>query len=198
MPQEPALYSIGHSNHSPERFLELLEQYGIEVLADVRSAPYSRYSPHFNRRALESRLAAKSIRYVFLGEELGGRPSDDRFYDQEGRVLYGEMASWSVFLDGVKRLSEEAGTSRTIMMCSEGDPSECHRYLLITMVLEDMGVRVGHIRKNGSLEHTRQVPAYNDLMSMTAPTLFGEPGRTTWKSSQPVLRKRRQPNSSSR
>ena len=59
--------------------------------------------------------------------------------------------------------------------------AECY-YLLITKVLEDTGVRVGHIMRDGSLEHTRQVPAYDDSMSMTAPTLFGEPGRTTWAS----------------
>ena len=189
MTQNPTIYSIGHSNHPMEQFITLLKQHKIETLADVRSYPHSRYFPHFNRRALEARLTEVNIRYVFAGESLGGRPADDRFYDTEGRVLYGKMTSWQVFTDGVDMLRAIAGTAQTVMMCSEGDPAECHRYLLITKVLEHSNTQVEHILRDGSLKPTSLVSSYDKLMSMTAPTLLGVPGENIWKSVKPVPRR---------
>ncbi len=85
----PALFSIGHSIHPTGVFVELIQGHEVESVADVRSMPFSRFNPQFNRHALERDLREAGIRYLFLGEELGGRPDGDRFYDQEGHVLYG-------------------------------------------------------------------------------------------------------------
>ena len=81
------LWTIGHSNHPLEAFLDLLTRHRIEVLVDVRSSPYSRYASQFNREALRQPLHDRAVQYLFLGDLLGGRVEDDRFYDDPGRVL---------------------------------------------------------------------------------------------------------------
>ena len=98
------VYSIGHSNHTIERLLELLEQHGIEVVADVRTAPFSRYSSQFNKDALASSLKRHEVGYVFLGRELGGRPDGDEYYDEEGHVRYDRLSQSELFRSGLERL----------------------------------------------------------------------------------------------
>ena len=76
-PNQPAIYSLGHSNRTIEHFLSLLSQHDIEVLVDVRSRPYSRYCPHFSKPALEAAVRDAGRRYLYLGDLLGGIPDDD-------------------------------------------------------------------------------------------------------------------------
>ena len=164
VPPEPTLYSIGHSNLEWKGFAALLDKYSIEVLADVRSAPYSRYSPHFNRAEMERQLATLSISYLFMGAELGGRPNNGVAPSKSNRwQLYREMVQHPAFNDGVNGLLEQASSSRTAMMCSEGHPSECHRYLLITNALAAKGEPVSHILRDGSIEYTEKIPTYDQL-----------------------------------
>ena len=135
-------------------------------------------------------MAAKGIRYVFLGAELGGRPEGAEYYDPEGYALYGRRAQAYEFQAGLDRLSGEAESARTAMMCSEADPAGCHRYLLITRALYD-GERVEHIRSDGSVIATEEIHTF-----WLQPSLFGETEETAWKSLRPVLRERPPPSSS--
>lgn len=152
---ERTLLSVGHSNKTIEDFIELLRKQGIEVVADVRSHPYSRFAPHFNRESLKETLARAGLRYVFLGHELGGRPDGDEFYDDEGHVLYGRVAQTRLFLAGIERLEHGLGRFRLAMMCSEEDPTDCHRRLLVARVLNDRGIRVAHLRGDGTVQPER-------------------------------------------
>ena len=106
--QFPVL-TIGHSNHSMDALLALLKQHGVTAVADVRSAPYSRYTPQFNHDALRDALEAGGIEYVYLGGELGGRPADRSCYDEEGRVLYERVAETDAFDDGIRSLDAPSG-----------------------------------------------------------------------------------------
>ncbi len=153
MPSEQALtvFTAGHSNHSRERFAkELLHRHGIAVLADVRSAPYSRFAPDFDREALRSFLAERDVRYVYFGDELGGRPSDPACYE-DGRVRYDRVACSAAFHRGLDGLLAEAASHRVAMMCSEMEPLNCHRTLLVAQALDHRGVGVEHILVDGSL-----------------------------------------------
>lgn len=153
MSPEPALtvFTAGHSNHPRERFAqELLYRHGIVVVADVRSAPYSRFAPDFDREALRSFLAAREIRYVYFGGELGGRPSDPACYE-DGRVRYDRVAGAASFRRGLDELLAEAASHRVAVMCSERDPLNCHRTLLVAHALDRRGVGVEHILADGSL-----------------------------------------------
>jgi uncharacterized protein (DUF488 family) len=152
---ERTLLSVGHSNKTIEDFIELLRKQRIEVVADVRSHPYSRFAPHFNRESLKETLARAGLRYVFLGHELGGRPEGDEFYDDEGHVLYGRVAQSRLFLAGIERLEHGLGRFRLAMMCSEEDPTDCHRRLLVARVLNDRGIRVAHLRGDGTVQPER-------------------------------------------
>ena len=149
--QFPVL-TIGHSNHSLETFLVLLEQHGVTAVADVRSAPYSRYTPQFNHDALRDALEAFGIEYVYLGGELGGRPADRSCYDEEGRVLYERVAETDAFDDGIRAVVHQADEGRVALMCTEKDPLDCHRTLLVAHALASRGVEVQHVLADGSLE----------------------------------------------
>ncbi len=172
------VYSIGHSNHTIERLLELLEQHGIEVVADVRTAPFSRYSSQFNKDALASSLKRHEVGYVFLGRELGGRPGGDEYYDEEGHVRYDRLSQSELFRSGLERLQRGARDHRVAMLCSEGDPTQCHRHLLIARVLDSLGVAVVHIETDGST--TPYVEAA--LKTPTPRTLFDGEEESQWRS----------------
>lgn len=147
------LWTIGHSNHSAERFGALLQQHGIETVADVRSQPYSRFSPHFRQSRLRELLAEMGIDYLFLGDELGGRPKEPELYDDAGNVLYDRIARTERFADGLRQLMAAAATQQVAAMCSEEDPMRCHRRLLITRALlkNETPRSVAHIRGDGRL-----------------------------------------------
>ncbi len=145
------IYTIGHSNMGVEALNALLRQHGIVLLADVRSAPFSRLWPQFNQAALRDSLRAAGIEYLFLGRELGGRPDDDRLRNPNGTPNYDAMALTPLYQQGLVRLIEVAGRQPTAILCSESNPHNCHRYKLVTPTLEAQGVTVRHILSDGSL-----------------------------------------------
>lgn len=143
--------TIGHSTHSADRFVELLQQHAVSAVADVRSHPHSRHMPHFNRETLRSMLREHGIQYAFLGEELGARSKDPSCYI-DGRVQYDRLAETTGFREGITRVLSGAATERIALMCAEKDPLECHRTLLVARKLVDRGVQVDHILADGSIE----------------------------------------------
>jgi uncharacterized protein (DUF488 family) len=184
-----ATFSIGHSNHTFEHFASLLGEHGVDCVVDVRSNPWSRYAPQFNREALEPALASRGIEYVFFGAELGGRPDGDEFYDEEGHVAYGALASTSSFKCGIDALEVRASVRRVAIMCSEEDPTDCHRRLLVARVLLARGVSVSHIRGDG------RVQTEADLEPAAAQqSLFDE--EKPWRSTRSVLHRRPRATSS--
>lgn len=159
-----SVYTIGHSTHTAEAFLALLRKHGVEALADVRSSPFSRFNPQFNREALEQFLKANGILYVFLGKELGAR-SDDRSCYDHGRVQYSRLAQTALFQSGIGRVLQGAAKYRVALMCAEKEPLECHRTLLVAKALAVRGQRVLHIHADGHLE--AHEAAMERLLKMT-------------------------------
>jgi uncharacterized protein (DUF488 family) len=158
MPNDSSgLFSVGHSNHEMGRFLELLRQAGIAVVADVRSSPFSRRLPQFNRPQLEADLRRAGIAYVFLGDQLGGRPRSTDLYDAEGRVDYEAVRRTAAFQQGLARLIRGADRHTVAMMCSEADPLDCHRGLMIAPALVERGLAPQHLRKDGTRETTAEM-----------------------------------------
>ena len=145
------IFTIGHSNHSLEQFLALLSIHGVTAVADVRSAPYSRFCPHFSRDALTVALEAGGIRYSYLGRELGGRSDDPACYEG-GQIQYELVARTSVFHEGLARVVGGAASWRVALMCAEKEPLDCHRTLLVAPALVATGVDVAHILADGELE----------------------------------------------
>ena len=136
---------------SYEEFVRSLRSASVTAVADVRSAPFSRRNPQFNRDVLRDELRLDGIAYVFLGEELGGRPKE-RQYFCEGVADYEKMAKSSDFERGVLRVIEGSKQYRIALMCSEHDPLECHRCLLVGRALHERGAAVKHILSNQTVE----------------------------------------------
>ena len=150
MSEPITLYSIGHSDHTIEAFIALLQQHGVTAVADVRSQPYSRWTPQFNRETLTRALEAADLVYVFMGAELGGRPADRSLYELgQERPDDARVAATLDFQAGLERLLEMAQSSAVAMMCSEGDYQKCHRTLLITPELLVRQAQVLHILPDG-------------------------------------------------
>jgi uncharacterized protein (DUF488 family) len=174
------VWTIGHSNHGWERFAELLTTARVGLVADVRSYPHSRFATWANRGKLESALRQLEVEYVFLGDALGGRPAHEDLYDDAGHVLYGLMAAQPQFQATIECLLALAHKHRTAVLCSEGDPSHCHRRLLVGKVLCELGARLEHILPDGSLRDEQEVCVSPDA-------LFED----SWKSVRPVGLRRR-------
>jgi uncharacterized protein (DUF488 family) len=150
--------TIGHSNHPLEHFIGLIEQHGINTLCDVRSVPYSRINPQFNRETLKAALLKEGITYVFLGQELGARAEDPSCYIH-GKVQFDCLAGTALFQRGIDTLIETMRTCRLAIMCAEKDPLDCHRTILVSRRLAARGVAVGHILPDGAVETHAQAVA---------------------------------------
>ncbi len=160
-------------------FLDALRVHDIQYLVDVRSAPYSKYKPEFSKDALESHLRTAGIRYVYMGDALGGQPKDPACYGPDGKVLYDAVKARPAFSEGLARLVKARDQGlRVALMCSEGKPEMCHRSKLIGVALGDLGLPVLHIDEAGRLR--TQAEVMDDLIG-GQPDLFGDPEFTSRK-----------------
>ena len=190
---EAGILTLGHSNHSWERFLELLRRHAVTLVVDVRSLPRSRFNPCFNGSNLERSLSVVGIGYLFLWRELGGRPSDPSCY-KEGRVSYAKLARTASFREGMARLLSLRGMYRIAYLCAERDPLDCHRCLLIAQELAKKGVEVCHILGDGRLEShaaamdrllrlngTSQSDLFSDHDKVVAEAMERRAARVAWR-----------------
>jgi len=153
------LFTIGHSNLSIEAFVLLLQKHGITAVADVRSHPFSRYLPHFNKSEITDSLSAAGIQYVFLGQELGARPEDLSCYDTSGKALYDRIAATPLFSAGIQRLLKGAASYKISLMCAEKDPITCHRTILVCHKVKEFNLQINHILSDGNLESHQDLEA---------------------------------------
>jgi uncharacterized protein (DUF488 family) len=145
------VFTIGHSNHLFSSFLELIQENNINLVVDVRSSPYSKYSPHFNKKPLQKALEDSNIEYAYFGNKIGGKPRDNKFYHQD-KVLYHLLEKDDNYQDGIKDLMDLIKDKNVVLMCSEENPYHCHRHHLISQSLLKNSFIITHIRGNGELE----------------------------------------------
>ena len=175
-PPRPALFTVGHSNLEFAQFLKLLQDFSVELLVDVRSRPQSGRFPQFSQLAFEKLLEDEGVAYLFLGEELGGRPDDPDAYLPDGRVNYRARRKSYAFGTGLERVLRELASRTLALMCAEEDPLECHRFLMICPELVASGIQPLHIRKGSQIEtqeaaETRLLES-NGFGDVAANTLF--------------------------
>ena len=179
------IYTIGHSNHTWESFLLLLKEHGITLLVDTRSKPVSSYAPFSNIRVLPGLLEDEGIEYQFMGDSLGGKPNDQSLYDSDGKPDYRKMRSQEDFQTGIRQLIRMADTTEevhpeavgeigTVIMCSEEDPTKCHRRLLLGPALEQQGVNLLHIRATGSIQSSDSLGSKKAYQQQLQGTLLFE------------------------
>jgi uncharacterized protein (DUF488 family) len=145
------ILTIGHSTHELADFLGLVTEHHVTAIADVRSVPASRFTPQFNRDAIKRALQDAGVKYVFLGKELGARSDDPTCY-VNGQVQYGRLAQTAAFAEGIERLRRGMATECIALMCAEQDPLDCHRTVLVSRVLNELGIEIAHVHGNGQLE----------------------------------------------
>ncbi len=149
----PRILTIGYGRRDPDDFVALLEQYDVDVLVDVRSAPYSRIAPDFTKHALERWLPARGVRYLFLGHAVGGMPDDPALQTDDGQADYERIRAAPAFNEAIARLVDaDRQAVRVALMCAEARPETCHRTKLIAPALEAVGVTVGHIDETGVVQ----------------------------------------------
>ena len=169
---ESVVLTIGHSTQPQERFIATLRDHGVTALSDVRSTPYSRMNPQFNREELKQALKAAGIAYVFLGKELGARSGDPSCYEQ-GRVQYRRLAKSALFQAGIERVKTGSRTHRVALMCAEKEPLECHRAILVARELVGQGSSVEHILSGGVREaHHETMQRLMRLLRMPQDGMF--------------------------
>jgi uncharacterized protein (DUF488 family) len=164
------ILTVGHSTHSIERFLALLGEAGVELIADVRRFPGSRRHPQFGADALERSLREVGIAYESFREELGGRrsekdvvargsgtPPDNSAWRNASFRAYADYMSTPAFAAGLERLEETARSQRSAVMCAEAHPSRCHRRLIADMLLA-RGWRIVHLLADGRLQEHAFTP----------------------------------------
>jgi uncharacterized protein (DUF488 family) len=173
---ERSVFTIGHSTHQQDRLIALLRQHDITAVCDVRSTPYSRLNPQFNREQLAQALRSCGISYLYLGKELGARSDDPACYEA-GKVQYGRLAETSLFKQGIARvLAGMANGFRIALMCSEKEPLECHRTILVARNLGALGINIVHIHADGRLEgHDAALTRLIRLLRLPESDLFRSP-----------------------
>ncbi|MCJ7778826.1 MAG: DUF488 domain-containing protein [Sedimentisphaerales bacterium] len=146
------IFTIGHSNKRVNELISLLKKNDIQALVDIRSIPYSRHAPQVNQENLERSIKKAGVEYLFMGEQLGGRPKDVDVRDDLGNYDYSKLAATEDFKEGLTRLLKESEEYNLCLLCSEEDPVRCHRGLLVSRELAKLGAEVRHIRHDGSVE----------------------------------------------
>lgn len=178
LPFQNQCYTIGYGNYPFDRFLFFLRDVSIDLLIDVRSNPYSRFNPHFNRDALEKSLNQNDIGYHYLGDKIGGRYSDPNLLFPDGTVDYQKVRATEKFQGGVKEvLSIISRGKKIVLMCAEKEPEKCHRFALISRDLQSRGVRVIHLRPEIGLQENEDLEKelINLLVDKQQMTVSGEP-----------------------
>ena len=178
------LFTIGHSNHSLEEFLKLLQTHSINCVADVRSLPASSHNPQFNREVLELYLPKNGIEYQYFGKEFGARRLDS--INKDGQVDFEQAINTSLFQKGVDRMNCLLTSKNVALMCSEANPLECHRFAMVSRYFFEHGVNVQHIvhDENGAVttiphqtlqdEMVKEYVRKKKIPEVQPPDMFGE------------------------
>ena len=192
-----SFFTIGHSNHDFEAWLALVRRHQIQVVVDTRSSPYSKYVPQFDRELVQRSLEQAGVRYLFLGDDLCGRPANPAYYDGSGHVLYSRLRDDAHFQAAIARLESGMERFSVALLCGEEDPAHCHRRLLIGRVLSERGHTMLHIRGDGRLDSDESVAAEaRKPLVADQPALFAELDEDQWRSTASVLPKKAPASSS--
>ena len=147
------IYTIGHSNYDSDYFIGLLLKFKINTVVDVRSVPFSRYVPHFNKDNIKRLLNSYGIHHIYMGAELGIIKNNNSLLSEEKYLDFRKVKEMDFFINGIRRIRDGFSKGYTIViMCTEKDPIDCHRSILIGRELHEENYNIAHILTDGSIE----------------------------------------------
>ena len=147
-----SVYTIGHSNHTLEHFVTLVKAHEINLIADVRSVPFSRFAPQFNQKAIKASLGLYDIVYEYMGDSLGGKFIDPALLTDDGLPDFEKLIKNNSFCKGLNDIiTKIENGSKLALMYAEKEPQNCHRFMLISRALSKRGVQAVHILADGSV-----------------------------------------------
>ncbi|HEY3371641.1 MAG TPA: DUF488 domain-containing protein [Prolixibacteraceae bacterium] len=156
--ENSVIYTIGHSTHHHDYFLELLGEYGVNCIIDVRSVAASSYNPQYNQEPLRNFLKNNKIKYLHFADEFGARQTDPDLLNPEGKVDFVKMRKSWAFNNGLERIRQILDKGDVLaIMCSESEPIDCHRFSMVSVGLEDDGFDVRHILKDKSIKTNEEL-----------------------------------------
>lgn len=149
-------FTVGHSNHSIEDFIRILKSNNINCIVDVRSSPYSAYSSQFNKESLMHYLKIENITYLFMGDVLGARYKNSNLLFSNGKVNFAKVSATKEFQNGIYRVIDGIKKNFIVsLMCSEKEPFDCHRFVLVSKSLQDKGVQIKHILPDKIIDNNK-------------------------------------------
>jgi uncharacterized protein (DUF488 family) len=148
------IYTVGHSQHNIDYFVNMLNTYHINYLIDVRSIPFSLHAPGYNKDILKALLVSHKINYAFMGEYFGARPKNANLYSEKGYLDFDKVKNSKIFLSGIENVLKGIDQgNRIALMCTEKDPIDCHRAILVGSAFYERGIDVDHILANNTLQN---------------------------------------------
>jgi uncharacterized protein (DUF488 family) len=178
-PSSRTIWTLGHGQRSFDEYVEMLTDYDIKAVVDIRSKPLARFYPHFNRNRLQPALEEVGFAYTYLGDRLGGMPSGDEHYDKESHTLYAPISREPWFIAGIEQVEQLAETHNVALLCLEEQPERCHRHLLLGKTLTDRRAQVEHIRHAGYTESQTEL---DERLDITAASYTED----AWRSPMPM------------
>jgi uncharacterized protein (DUF488 family) len=180
MPQSQSkqCFTIGYGNYPIDRFIDILRNVGIDLIVDVRSTPYSRFNPLFNRENLEKSLIMNNVDYRYIGDKIGGRYTNPYLLFLDGTVNYLKVQDTEKFQEGINEVLSIISSGKKIaLMCAEKEPERCHRFALISPVLQSKGISVIHIRPDMKLQANEDLEQelIDSFLDTSQVSINGEP-----------------------
>jgi len=156
--ETPVIYTIGHSTHHADYFLELLREYAVNCIIDVRSVAASSYNPQYNEEPFKNFLKNNKIIYMHFAEEFGARQTDPNLLDDEGKLDFDKVRKSWFFKSGLERVWQGVEKGYVMaLMCSESEPLDCHRFSMVSVGLQTDGFEVKHILKDKSVKTNKEL-----------------------------------------
>ena len=146
------IYTIGHSNYSVEKLIDMLKFYDINCVVDIRGTPYSKYNIQFDKETIKYTLTHSGFIYIYMAKELAAKRINKQSYNSEGYSDFEKVIHEDDFINGIKRLRVgcEKGYKIALLGAMQ-EPIRCHRSILVGRALRDYGFNVKHILDDYSI-----------------------------------------------
>ena len=146
------IYTVGHSNYTVERLIDMLKHYNINCVVDIRGTPYSKYNIQFDKETIRYTLSKAGFIYIYMAKELAAKRINKQSYKEEGYSDFEKVIKENEFIEGIERLKNGCNKGYKIaLLGAMQEPIRCHRSILVGRALRENGFNVKHILDDYSI-----------------------------------------------